>query len=48
MDSENKEKQDVLEIDPLLVMEDILDKLKILDYEAQFTRIKYYIYYINN
>jgi hypothetical protein len=40
MDSENKEKQDVLEIDPLLAMEDILDKLKILDYEAQFTRIK--------
>lgn len=28
------------EIDALIVMEQILDKLKTLDYEAQFTRIK--------
>lgn len=29
-----------MEIDPYLLMEDILEKLKLLDYEALFTRTK--------
>jgi hypothetical protein len=29
-----------MEIDPFLLMEEILDKLKFLDYEALFTRTK--------
>ncbi len=29
-----------VEIDPLLLMEEILEKLKFLDYEALFTRTK--------
>lgn len=28
------------DIDPLLLMEDILDKLKLLDYEVSFSRVK--------
>jgi hypothetical protein len=28
------------DIDPFLLMEEIIDKLKLLDYEANFTRIK--------
>jgi hypothetical protein len=34
MESENTQ------IDPLLLMEEILDKLKLLDYEALFTKTK--------
>ena len=29
-----------IDIDPLLLMEEILEKLKFLDYEALFTRTK--------
>lgn len=29
-----------IELDPLLIMEEIIDKLKLLDYESQFTRTK--------
>ena len=42
---DQKEKQDdnnEYESDPLLLMEDILDKLKLLDYETLFLKIKYY------
>ena len=41
---DQKEKQDdnnEYESDPLLLMEDILDKLKLLDYETLFLKIKY-------
>jgi hypothetical protein len=29
-----------LDIDPMLLMEDILEKLKLLDYEVSFSRVK--------
>lgn len=29
-----------LDIDPMLLMEDILEKLKLLDYEISFSRVK--------
>ena len=41
MESEKKEEQGgEIDIDPILLMEDILDKLKLLDYEISFSRVK--------
>ncbi len=39
---ENKKEENSgeIDIDPLLLMEDILDKLKLLDYEVSFSRVK--------
>lgn len=40
---DNKQKDDNTgdnDFDPMLMMEDILDKLKLLDYEINFSRIK--------
>jgi len=40
---ENNKKEDNsgdMDIDPLILMEDILDKLKLLDYEVNFSRVK--------
>lgn len=43
MDPEQKkeEQSQQEDIDPLLIMEEILDKLKLLDYETTFLRQKY-------
>jgi len=36
----NTQEQTEIELDPYLLMEEILEKLKLLDYEALFTRVK--------
>lgn len=41
MEDENKNQEESdIDIDPLILMDEILDKLKLLDYEALFTRTK--------
>jgi hypothetical protein len=39
--SEDPQSKGDMDLDPYLLMEEIIEKLKILDYEALFTRIKY-------
>jgi len=38
MDENQKDQE--MDIDPMLLMEDILEKLKLLDYEISFSRVK--------
>lgn len=40
-ENKREENSGEIDIDPLLLMEDILDKLKLLDYEVSFSRVKY-------
>ena len=40
MEEKQKESNHEIEVDPMLLMEDILEKLKLLDYEISFLRIK--------
>jgi hypothetical protein len=40
MDEKQKETNEEIDIDPSLLMEEILEKLKLLDYEVSFSRVK--------
>ena len=40
MEEKQKESHPEIDIDPMLLMEDILEKLKLLDYEICFSRVK--------
>ena len=37
---EEKQENKELDFDPMLLMEEILEKLKLLDYEVSFSRVK--------
>ena len=40
MDADNKKSSDETDIDPFSLMDEILDKLRLLDFESQFMRKK--------